>query len=563
MSYSIDREKYAKMYGPTLGDSVRLGNTNLFAHIEKDFAEYGDESIIGAGKNVRDGMMSTTGRSKDSSVDVLITNVIIIDPILGVVKGDIGIKEGKIIGIGCSGNPDIKDNVKMTIDSNTSVIPTEGLIATPGGIDVHVHFFTPEVAFQALCSGITTLVGSCAGPIFDCGINPYVMRRMFESFNNIPVNVGFWGSGSSTTESYLYKSLEFGAIGFKIHEDLGAYSEVIDCCLRVADKMDVSVQMHTDTINESGHVEDTIVAINGRTIHIVHIEGAGGGHAPDNLVLVGQRNVIPSSTTPTNPYTINSEKEHLDMIIICHNMNPKSEGDIAFAKSRIRGKTMEAEDVLHDLGAISMIGSDSQGMGRIGEVIVRTWQLADKMKNLTKKGDEKYNDNERILRYIAKYTINPAITYGISDYVGSLTPGKFADIVLWDQRFFGVKPELILKGGVIAFGAIGSSNASTPYCQPLVLQPIFGGYGDAIPSTCLNFSSRMAVEEGIEKKVRSKRAFVAVRNTRSLSKSDMVRNDYCPTIEVDPRTNEVSADGKPLFAPPSKKLPLSQLYFLG
>lgn len=563
MSYSIDRESYAKMYGPTVGDSIRLGDTNLFAYIEKDYSEYGDECIVGAGKNIRDGMMSTTGRNRDSAVDVLITNVIIIDPILGIVKGDIGIKDGRIIGIGCSGNPDINDNVQLVIDSNTSILPAEGLIATPGGIDVHVHFFTPKVGFQAISSGITTMIGSCAGPIFDPGINPHIMGRMFESFNNIPVNVGFWGKGSSTTRDYLYKSLEYGAIGFKIHEDLGAYSEVIDYCLKVADEMDVSVQLHTDTINESGFVEDTIEAINGRTIHVVHVEGAGGGHSPDNLILTGVENVLPSSTTPTNPYTINSEKEHLDMILICHNQNPKVATDVAFARSRIRGKTMEAEDVLHDLGAISMIGSDSQGMGRAGEVILRTWQLADKMKGLSSQNVKNFDDNERILRYLAKYTINPAITYGISEHVGSLAPGRLADIVLWNRKFFGVKPELILKGGIIAFGAIGSANASTPGAQPLIIQPIFGGYGDAISSTCVNFTSKLACEKSIQNKVNTNRLFLPVSNTRSLTKNNMIRNNSCPKVEVDPKTCEVQADGRSLSAPPSKALSLNQLYFLG
>ena len=562
MSYSIKRDSYAKMYGPTAGDSIRLGDTNLFAYIEKDYAEYGDESIVGAGKSIRDGMMSTTGRNRDSAVDVLITNVVILDPILGVIKGDIGIKEGRIVGIGCSGNPDIKDNVQLMIDSNTSILPAEGLIATPGGIDVHVHFFTPKVGFQAISHGITTMIGSCAGTIFDPGINPYIMGRMFESFNNIPVNVGFWGKGSSTTRDYLYKSLEYGAIGFKIHEDLGAYSEIIDFCLKIADETDVSVQMHTDTINESGFVEDTIEAINGRTIHIVHVEGAGGGHCPDNLVLTSVKNILPSSTTPTNPYTINTEKEHLDMILICHNQNPKVASDVAFAKSRIRGKTMEAEDVLHDLGAISMIGSDSQGMGRIGEIILRTWQLADKMKVLSQTKAENYNDNERILQYLAKYTINPAITYGISEYIGSLTPGKLADIVLWNRKLFGVKPELILKSGMIAFGAIGSANASTPWAQPLIIQPIFGGYGDAISSTCVNFTSRLACEKMIKKRVNTKRLFLPVSNTRFLTKNNMVRNSSCPKIEIDPKTYEVKANGNILSAPPSQNIPLNQLYFL-
>ena len=556
MAFEMRREDYIALYGPTQGDRIRLGDTNLIAYIEKDYAEYGNEVVGGAGKTLRDGMMTANLVSKELELTAVLQGAVIIDPILGVIKADIGIRDGYIVAIGRAGNPDIQDHVDLVIGPNTLVLPGQGMIATPGGLDIHVHFGTPQIMWEALSSGLTTLIGAS-------GIetkHESTLHRMHESFSNIPLNVGFLGKGSSSRPEPIIQSIEWGACALKMHEDLGVYPEVIDCCLTVADQMDVQAVIHTDGINESCHVEETIDAFRGRTIHAYHIEGCGGGH-PDVITMVGASNVLPSSTTPTNPYTISTTLEHFDMIMTVHRGSHLLPEDVAFARSRIREKTVAAEDVLHDMGAISMMGSDSNGMGRIGEVICRTWQIAHKMKRHL--GSSGNHDNDRILRYIAKYTINPAITHGIADYVGSLEVGKLADIVLWRPGFFGAKPEMIIKGGWPAWGPVGNGNASIGTSEPLIYRPRFGGFGDATSSLCLSFVSAASLENGIEKRLRTRRKLVPVRKTRNLRKGHMVRNDLCPPIKIDPKSGDVTLNGEVITCEPVDWVPLNQLYFLG
>lgn len=572
MAKTLNRREYGELFGPTTGDKVRLADTNLLAEIEKDYTSYGDECVFGGGKTMRDGLALTPGiTARDGALDMVITNVMIIDPVLGIIKADIGIKNGLIAGIGKSGNPNIMDGVseKMVISANTDVISAEGLIATAGGIDTHVHFDSAGLCEVALSSGITTMLGGGIGPVTVgiCSGGPTQLERMLQAAEAWPINVGFLGKGSSSKPDSLQEQIEWGAWGLKIHEDWGAMPACIDCCLKLADEMDFQVCIHTDTLNEAGFVEDTFEAIDGRTIHMYHSEGAGGGHAPDIMRLVGEPNMLPSSTNPTIPFTVNTFEEHLDMTMICHNLNPSIPEDVSFAESRIRTETIAAEDVLHDLGAISMTSSDSQGMGRIGEVICRTWQLADKMKNqrgpLPEDVDNN-NDNYRIKRFIAKYTINSAITGGIADYVGSLEPGKLADIVVWQPAFFGIKPEVIIKGGFPAWSVMGESNASLMTCQPIKYRPQWSAHGIAKNKTSMSFVNQAAIDNNIKEKYQLNNMVVPVRNTRNLSKSHMLYNSYCPDdITIDPETYEVKINGEHITCEPVDKLPMAQRYILG
>ncbi len=533
----ISRKHYAELYGPTVGDGVRLADTSLIAEIEHDHAVPGDECLHGGGKTLRDGLGLMSGLdSSQGALDMLISNAVVIDPVLGVVKGDIGIRGGYITAIGKAGNPATMDNVhpKLICAAATTVRDAEGLIATPGGIDVHVHFDSAQLVEHAIASGITTMIGGSLGPItvgIDCS-GAWNVGKMLQASQHWPMNFGFLGRGNSSKARSLYDQLRGGCLGLKIHEDWGATPAVIDTCLRVADEMDFQVQLHTDTLNESGFLEHTLAAIKGRTIHMYHTEGAGGGHAPDIIAVAGQAHCLPSSTNPTNPYTVNTFDEHLDMIMVCHHLNPAVPEDVAFAESRIRAQTIAAEDVLHDLGAISMLGSDSQGMGRINEVICRTWQLASKMKDQRGRlAEEKtrIGDNERIKRYIAKYTLNAARTFGIDAYVGSLEPGKLADVVLWRPGFFGIKPELIVKGGFIVWSAMGDSAASLMTCEPLAMRPQWGAFGDAPQHLSVNFVTQAALDAATPRKLGLTKACVPARGTRKLSKSDMLHNAACPT----------------------------------
>lgn len=566
----ISRKHYAELYGPTAGDGVRLADSSLIAEIEHDYAVPGDECLHGGGKTLRDGLGLMPGLdSSQGALDMLISNAVIIDPVLGVVKGDIGIKSGYITAVGKAGNPATMDSVhpKLICAASTTVRDAEGLIATPGGIDVHVHFDSAQLVEHAIASGITTMIGGSLGPItvgIDCS-GAWNVGKMLQASAQWPMNFGFLGRGNSSKARSLYDQLRGGCLGLKIHEDWGATPAVIDTCLRVADEMDFQVQLHTDTLNESGFLEHTLEAIKGRTIHMYHTEGAGGGHAPDIIAVAGQMHCLPSSTNPTNPYTVNTFDEHLDMIMVCHHLNPAVPEDVAFAESRIRAQTIAAEDVLHDLGAISMLGSDSQGMGRINEVICRTWQLASKMKDQRGRLPEeksRIGDNERIKRYIAKYTLNAARTFGIDAYVGSLESGKLADVVLWRPGFFGIKPELIIKGGFIVWSAMGDSAASLMTCEPLALRPQWGAFGDAPQHLSMNFVAQAALDANVQRKLGLTKVCMPARGTRKLTKRDMLHNAACPNITVNPQTFDVMIDGEVITCEPARVVPLGQRYML-
>ncbi len=564
---SIDRRAYVEMYGPTTGDRVRLGDTELIIEVERDHTTYGEEVKFGGGKVIRDGM-GQSQRTAEHVVDVVITNALILDH-WGIVKADIGIKNGQISGIGKAGNPDVQPDVDIVIGPGTEAIAGEGLIATAGGIDAHIPFICPQQADEALMSGVTTMIGGGTGPATGtnattCTPGPWNIHRMLEAADGMPLNFGFLGKGNASQPEALREQVEAGAMGLKLHEDWGTTPAAIDNCLTVADQMDVQVAIHTDTLNESGFVEDTMAAFKGRAIHTYHTEGAGGGHAPDIIRACGEKNVLPSSTNPTRPYTVNTVDEHLDMLMVCHHLDPKIAEDVAFAESRIRRETIAAEDILHDIGAFSMIASDSQAMGRVGEVICRTWQTAHKMK--IQRGplpeDSERNDNFRARRYIAKYTINPAVTHGISAQVGSIEVGKLADIILWKPAFFGAKPNLIIKGGMIVAAAMGDPNASIPTTQPIYYRSMFGALGGALSTTSITFVSKAAAKAEIRDELDLKKDCQAVHDTRSVSKHDMRLNDALPSISVDSQTYEVRADGELLTCEPAFSLPLAQRYFL-
>lgn len=571
MSLKMDRRQYADMFGPTTGDQIRLADTEILIEIEKDMTSYGDEVKFGGGKVIRDGMgQSPKATRKEGALDLVITNAVILD-FWGIIKADIGIREGRICGIGKAGNPDLMEGVHpaMVIGASTEVIAGEGLIATPGGLDTHIHFICPQQIEEALSSGITTMIGGGTGPATGtnattCTPGEWNIHRMLEAAEAFPVNLGFLGKGNSSKPESLREQIEAGAMGLKLHEDWGTTPAAIDTCLSVAEEYDVQVAIHTDTLNEAGFVEDTLAAFKGRTIHTYHTEGAGGGHAPDIIRVCGESNVLPSSTNPTMPFTINTMDEHLDMLMVCHHLDPRIPEDVAFADSRIRAETIAAEDILHDMGAFSMLSSDSQAMGRVGEVILRTWQTADKMKRQRGrlKEEKGENDNVRAKRYISKYAINPAITHGIAEDVGSIETGKLADIVLWEPSFFGVKPNLIIKGGLIAYAQMGDANASIPTPQPFFMRPMFGAFGRAPLSTSLTFVSRAAYEKGIAQKLGLQKRIAFVKNCRGLGKKDMIHNDHLPRIEVDPETYIVKANGEILKCDPAHVLSMAQRYFL-
>ena len=567
MTLKISRQAYAEMFGPTTGDRVRLADTGLWIEIEKDHTIYGEEVKFGGGKVIRDGMGQSQRTAKDCA-DTVITNAVIVD-YWGIVKADIALKNGRISGIGKAGNPDVQPGINIIIGPGTEIIAGEGMIVTAGGIDTHIHFICPQQIDEALMSGITTMLGGGTGPATGtfattCTPGPWYLQRMLQSADAFPMNLGFQGKGNASTPAALEEQIKAGAYGLKLHEDWGTTPAAIDNCLAVADKHDVQVTIHTDTLNESGFVETTRAAFKGRTIGTFHTEGAGGGHAPDIITLCGEPNVLPSSTNPTMPYTVNTIDEHLDMLMVCHHLDPAIAEDVAFAESRIRRETIAAEDILHDLGAFSMMSSDSQAMGRVGEVIIRTWQTADKMKQ--QRGslapDPAQHDNFRVKRYIAKYTINPAITQGIAHEVGSIEVGKWADLVLWKPAFFGVKPTLIVKGGMIAAAAMGDPNASIPTPQPVHYRPQFGAFGGALHKTSLTFVSKAGLKAGIRDKFGLQKPLVAVRNTRNIGKRDMIHNSATPKMSVNPETYEVRADGKLLTCEPAKVLPMAQRYFL-
>ena len=562
MSRFIDRRHYADLYGPTTGDKVRLGDTALIAEVERDLTSYGDECKFGGGKVLRDGMGQRAGSSDAEALDCVITNALILDW-TGIYKADVGVKDGRIAGIGKAGNPDIMNGVTpgMVVGVTTEAIAGEGLILTAGGIDSHIHFISPTQAPEALASGITTWVGGGTGPATGtnattCTPGAWNLARMLEACDSLPLNIGFTGKGNSSLPQGLVDQIRAGAIGLKLHEDWGTTPAAIDCCLGIADQEDVQVTIHTDTLNESGFVDDSIAAFKGRTIHTYHSEGAGGGHAPDILRVCGEPNVLPSSTNPTRPFTVNTLDEHLDMLMVCHHLDREIPEDVAFAESRIRPETIAAEDILHDLGAISMMSSDSQAMGRVGEVITRTWQTAHKMREQRGPLPGQGNDNLRIRRYIAKYTINPAIAHGFAAETGSVEVGKLADLVLWRPAFFGARPELVIKGGFIAWAQMGDAGASIPTPQPLIMRPMFGATG----ATSVAFVSQRALAEGTVRGLRKR--LVAVRGCRTLSKRDMKLNDALPKLTVDPETYEVRADGELLTCAPAKTLPLAQRYSL-
>ncbi|MGF9914714.1 urease subunit alpha [Paenibacillus ehimensis] len=576
----MDRKSYALMFGPTVGDQVRLADTDLWAEIEHDYTVYGEECKFGGGKVIRDGMGQSSRHTRDQGVlDTLITNAVIIDH-GGIVKADIGIKDGIIVGIGKAGNPDIMDGVHpcMIAGASTEVIAGEGKIVTAGGIDTHIHYICPQQIETALASGVTTMIGGGTGPAAGtcattCTPGAWHMRRMLEAAEAFPMNLGFTGKGNAAFPEPLAEQVEAGAIGLKLHEDWGTTPAAIDACLAVADRYDVQVAIHTDTLNESGFVEDTIRAIGGRTIHTYHTEGAGGGHAPDIIRIASELNVLPSSTNPTRPYTVNTAEEHLDMLMVCHHLDSRIPEDVAFADSRIRPETIAAEDILHDLGVFSMISSDSQAMGRVGEVITRTWQTADKMKKQrghlpapggsgrTGNTPDSDSDNFRIKRYIAKYTINPALTHGIAHLVGSVEIGKLADLVVWSPAFFGVKPDMVLKGGIIAYAQMGDPNASIPTPQPVFGRPMFGAFGRALRHS-ITFVSQAAYDKGVHLELGLLKRIEPVRNCRGVTKKDMIHNGETPDIEVDPETYEVKVDGQPVTCEPVDVLPMAQRYFL-
>lgn len=572
MSIAISRAQYVATYGPTVGDKIRLGDTNLWATVEQDLLTKGDECKFGGGKSVRDGMAqsSTIIRENPNVLDLVITNVIIIDAKLGIIKADIGIREGKIVGIGQAGNPDTMDNVNpnMIIGAATEVHNGAHLIATAGGIDTHIHFICPQQAQHAIESGITTMIGGGTGPAdgthaTTCTPGAWNIKQMFKAAEALPVNIGFFGKGNCSTIEPLVEQIEAGALGLKIHEDWGATPAVIDTALKVADAMDIQVAIHTDTLNESGFLEDTMAAINGRVIHTFHTEGAGGGHAPDIIKAAMYANVLPASTNPTRPFTVNTIDEHLDMLMVCHHLDKRVAEDVAFADSRIRPETIAAEDILHDMGVFSIMSSDSQAMGRVGEVIIRTWQTADKMKQ--QRGalaEDPNSDNFRIKRYIAKYTINPAIAHGISQYVGSLEIGKLADIVLWKPAFFGVKPECVIKNGFISYAKMGDPNASIPTPQPVFYRPMFGANGQANIDNAVFFVSQASMEQNIQQKFKLKKTLLPVIGCRNISKQDLVHNNATPEISVDPERYEVKVDGQVISCEPAEKVALAQRYFL-
>ncbi|MBP2444416.1 urease subunit alpha [Rhizobium leguminosarum] len=569
MPYKISRAAYAGMFGPTTGDKVRLADTELFIEIEKDFTTYGEEVKFGGGKVIRDGMGQSQVTRADGAVDTVITNAVIVDH-SGVYKADIGLKDGRIVAIGKAGNPDMQPGVNIIVGPGTEAIAAEGKIVTAGGMDSHIHFIAPQQIEEALMSGMTCMLGGGTGPAHGtlattCTPGPWHLARMIEAADAFPMNLAFAGKGNASLPGALTEMVLAGASSLKLHEDWGTTPGAIDCCLSVADEYDVQVMIHTDTLNESGFVEDTIGAIKGRTIHAFHTEGAGGGHAPDIIKICGQPNVIPSSTNPTRPYTVNTIAEHLDMLMVCHHLSPSIPEDIAFAESRIRKETIAAEDILHDIGAFSIISSDSQAMGRVGEVAIRTWQTADKMKRQRgrlkeEKGD---NDNFRVRRYIAKYTINPAIAHGLSHEIGSVEVGKRADLVLWNPAFFGVKPDMVLLGGSIAAAPMGDPNASIPTPQPVHYRPMFASYGKSLTNSSVTFVSQASLDGGLKGRLGVAKQLVAVKNTRGgISKASMIHNDLTPEIEVDPETYEVRANGELLTCEPATVLPMAQRYFL-
>lgn len=566
----MKRTHYAGMYGPTTGDRVRLADTELFLEVEQDHTVYGDECKFGGGKTIREGMGQATGVSPDQALDTVITNALVLD-VNGIYKADVGIKHGWIVGVGKAGNPDVMAGVseRLIVGVTTEVIAGEGLLLTAGGLDTHIHFICPQQAHEAIASGLTTMIGGGTGPATGtcattCTPGAFHLRGMLQATDALPLNFGFTGKGNTSLPEGLPEQIRAGAIGLKLHEDWGTTPAAIDCCLRVADDHDVQVTIHTDTLNESGFVETTLAAIAGRTIHTYHSEGAGGGHAPDIIRVCGEPHVLPSSTNPTRPYTVNTVDEHLDMLMVCHHLDPKLPEDVAFAESRIRGETIAAEDILHDLGAISIMASDSQAMGRIGEVITRTWQTADKMKRQRGRLPEETgaNDNFRIKRYLAKYTLNPAIAHGISHLVGSIEVGKLADLVLWRPAFFGIKPELVIKGGGIAWAQMGDPNASIPTPQPVLMRPMFGALGRAVGTHSVALVSARCLAEGIAGSYGLTKTLEAVRGCRKLGKKDMKWNDALPLIEVDPETYRVTADGIHLVCEPAAVLPLAQRYSL-
>ncbi|AKU92437.1 urease subunit alpha [Vulgatibacter incomptus] len=563
----ISRKAYAEHYGPTTGDRIRLADTDLWIQIERDFTVYGEEVVFGGGRVIRDGMGQSQALRADC-VDTVITNAVIVDH-WGIVKADVGLKDGRIAGIGKAGNPDIQPGVTVVIGASTEVIAGEGLILTAGGIDTHVHFICPQQAEEALTSGITTMIGGGTGPAAGTtatSVTPgaWNIGRMLQAVEGLPVNIGLLGKGNVSQPGPLVEQIEAGAIGFKLHEDWGSTPKAIDTCLSVAEQMDVQASLHADTLNEGGFVENTIAAFKGRTIHSYHTEGAGGGHAPDIIRVCGEPNVLPSSTTPTLPFTVNTLDEHLDMVMVCHHLSPAIPEDLAFAESRIRRETIAAEDLLHDMGALSMMSSDSQAMGRIGEILTRTWQTAHKMKKQlgSLQGDGPDNDNVRVKRYVAKTSINPALAQGIAHEVGSVDLGKIADLVLWRPAFFGIKPTMVLKGGVIATALMGDPNASIYTPEPVHYRPMFGSFGGALERSCFTFVSRAAASNGVGERLGLRRTLIPVAGTRTVKKRDMIHNHALPKIEVDPETYEVRADGRLLWAEPLDVLPMAQRYFL-
>jgi urease subunit alpha len=570
MPHRMNRRHYAEMFGPTTGDRVRLGDTSLLLEVEKDHTVYGDECKFGGGKVIREGMGQAAGVSADGALDCVITNALVVDS-TGIYKADLGIKHGLIAGIGKAGNPDVMAGVTpgMVVGVTTEVIAGEGLILTAGGLDAHIHFICPQQAYEAIASGLTTMVGGGTGPAVGtcattCTPAPFYICSMLQAVDALPLNFGFTGKGNTALPAGLADQVLAGVIGLKLHEDWGTTPAAIDCCLTLAEEHDIQVTIHTDTLNESTFVEGSIAAFKGRTIHTYHSEGAGGGHAPDIIRVCGELNVLPSSTNPTRPYTVNTLDEHLDMLMVCHHLDPNLPEDVAFAESRIRGETIAAEDILHDLGAISIMSSDSQAMGRIGEVITRTWQTADKMKRQrgTLPGDSAANDNLRIKRYISKYTINPAIAHGMSHLIGSVEVGKLADLVLWKPALFGAKPEMVIKGGIIAWAQMGDPNASIPTPQPVFMRPMFGSFGRAVGASSVAFVSQLCEAQGVAANYGLTKRIEAVRKCRKLTKRDMRWNDALPQITVDPETYEVRADGELLRCEPAEVLPLAQRYFL-
>ena len=571
MSFKMDREEYAQHYGPTVGDSVRLGDTNLFAAIEKDFTVYGQESKFGGGKVLRDGMgvSATETRDNPSVVDTIITGATIID-YTGIIKADIGIRDGKIVAIGRGGNPDTMDNVDFVVGASTEAIAAEGLIVTAGGIDLHVHYISADLPEFGMDNGITTLFGGGTGPAdgsnaTTCTPGKFHITRMLQAVDDMPANFGFLAKGVGSETEVVEEQIKAGAAGIKTHEDWGATYAGIDNSLKVADKYDVSFAVHTDSLNEGGFMENTLDSFQGRTVHTFHTEGSGGGHAPDIMVFAGKENILPSSTNPTNPYTTNAIGELLDMVMVCHHLDPKIPEDVSFAESRVRKQTVAAEDVLHDMGALSIMTSDAMAMGRVGEVVMRCWQLADKMKAQRGplEGDSEFNDNNRIKRYVAKYTINPAITNGIADYIGSVEVGKFADLVIWEPAQFGAKPKLVLKGGMLTYGVMGDAGSSLPTPQPRIMRKLYGAYGQAVHKTNITFVSQYAYDHGIKEEIGLNKIVLPVKNTRNLTKRDMKLNDYAPkTIRIDPQTFDVFIDDELVTCEPIHTTSLSQRYFL-